>query len=417
MDLPRMVRGASQKGLDVLGTGDCFQPTWRAMLERTLVKEKGTYILDGMAFILQAEVEDAASVHHVILLPDFDAVDAIKATFAKHSTNIDHEWGGRPRVNLPPAEIVETCTAHGALAGPAHAFTPFKSAFRQGKFDGMRAAYGAREKDVHFLELGLSANSEYADRLSCLHRLTFMSNSDAHAPTPAAIGREFNRLEADAPSFEEIDIAIRRRDGRKFTANIGFNPRLGKYNVLFCKSCRRRMLVQISPIGEGDANITVDGDLIHVTIVSEGDRLSLLRRVDAGKVSCPACEKRGAIRLGVSERVELLADLPPGEHPAHRPPYHDMVPLLEILRAATGTASTGSKRVVRLYEAIIARLGVESSILLDSDARVDLAALARDAADARVLETAGSIIAAFKAGTVAFVPGGGGTFGQVRLDA
>ena len=71
------------------------------------------------------------------------------------------------------------------------------------------------------MELGLSANTDLADQLETLKDISFLSNSDAHSQDPRSLGREFNRLEIDNPSFEEILLALQRKDDRKIILNVG----------------------------------------------------------------------------------------------------------------------------------------------------------------------------------------------------
>ncbi|NMC07854.1 MAG: hypothetical protein GYA24_21770 [Candidatus Lokiarchaeota archaeon] len=427
MDLPHMLQGARQKGLQLVATGDCFQPDWLKHLKENLVPVKGGGFVHGdVHFILQTEIEDQESIHEILLFPSFDVLEAIKKRFKPASTNIDHEWGGRPRVNLSPEEIVEIVVDEGGMIGPAHAFTPFKSIFRQGKFDSLRAAYGNQARNVHFLELGLSANTDYADRISDLHRLTFMTNSDAHAPSPVSLGREFNTFLAEAPTFEEVELAITRKDGRKFTRNVGFDPRMGKYNVLFCKACRRRVLVERASAGDSLANLLGgdkhDAEFIHHVVISDAEHVAYLNKVNAGKVTCIACAKDGKksrIMLGVADRVRLLADLPEGKHPDHRARYLTIVSLVEMLRVAMGIASSGSKVLEQIYDALVDRFGTEIALLLDVDtSTIDVSELqGRAKKYPSLFKTLFEIIGAFRRNEITFKPGGGGTFGELVFGA
>jgi len=426
MDLPHMLHGAHQKGLQLVATGDCFQPDWLKHLKQNLVPVAGGGFMHGdVHFILQTEVEDKESVHQILLFPGFDALEAVKKRFKPASTNIDHEWGGRPRVNLSPEEIVEIVTDEGGLVGPAHAFTPFKSVFRQGKFDSLQAAYGSQARNVHFIELGLSANTDYADRIGDLHRLTFMTNSDAHAPSPVSLGREFNTFLAEAPTFEEVELAITRKDGRKFTRNVGFDPRMGKYNVLFCKACRRRVLVEPARAGNSSSLLggdKFDAEFIHHVAISDADHMNYIKKVSAGKVNCIACAKDGKksrIMLGVSDRVKLLADHQEGEHPAHRARYITIVSLVEMLRVAMGIASSGSKVLEAVYNATIEKFGTEINLLLSVDLKsADVSSLQDQVKKYPALfKTLLEIIGAFRRNEVTFRPGGGGTFGELVFGA
>jgi uncharacterized protein (TIGR00375 family) len=425
MNLPNIVHGAHQKGLQLVATGDCFQPDWLAYLKENLIPNNGSFTYDGVDFVLQTEVEDKESVHEVILFPSFDVVEAIKQRFKPASSNIDHEWGGRPRVNLSPEEIVEIVTEEGGLAGPAHAFTPFKSIFRQGKFSNLDEAYGAQAKNVYFLELGLSANTDYADRISNLHRLTFMTNSDAHSPTPTSLGREFNTFQAESTAFDELDQAIRRKNDRRFTRNVGFDPRMGKYNVLFCKACRRRVLLEPPREGEGTLNLlsapTYDDEFVHVLALSDTESMAYIRKVNEGKITCPACaaeKKKAKIFLGVSDRVRLLADLPENDHPSHRAEYKTIINLTEIIRVALGVGSSGSKVVSKAYNRLVDTYGPEIALELDRDlGTIDGTAIEKEIKRPGLVKTVAAIIESFREGKITFKPGGGGTFGELVFEA
>ncbi|GAG89499.1 unnamed protein product, partial [marine sediment metagenome] len=100
---------------------------------------------------------DKESIHHVVLFPGFESVKEIQIKLKPHSKNILDEWGGRPRVNLSPAEIIDMIDDSGGIGGPAHAFTPFKAIFRQNKFETLKGCYEDSVKKVYFIELGLSA--------------------------------------------------------------------------------------------------------------------------------------------------------------------------------------------------------------------------------------------------------------------
>ena len=99
---------------------------------------------------------------------------------------------------------------YGGVVGPAHAFTPFKSIFRQNKFENLKECYQGTLKKINFIELGLSANTELADRIESLKNISFLSNSDAHSQEVSSLGREFNRFLIEKPSFEEVLLALER---------------------------------------------------------------------------------------------------------------------------------------------------------------------------------------------------------------
>ena len=198
LNLDTMIETCKKKGLNILGTGDILQPEWLKYMEANLEKDKnGAFSYKGVNFVLQTEIEDVESVHEVVFFPNFDSVREVQKKLQPHSKNILGEWGGRPRVNLSPAEIVDVVTDSGGVIGPAHAFTPFKAIFRQNKFKTLEECYQDAVKKISFLELGLSANTDLADKMDCLKNITFLSNSDAHSEGPRALGREYNKFEIE----------------------------------------------------------------------------------------------------------------------------------------------------------------------------------------------------------------------------
>lgn len=89
-------------------------------------------------------------------------------------------------------------------------------------FRSLRECYQEKAEQIGFIELGLSADSDYADRISELAERTFLSNSDAHSPRTNKLAREFNQMEVEGCSFQEIALAIRREKGRRPRLNVGF---------------------------------------------------------------------------------------------------------------------------------------------------------------------------------------------------
>ncbi|MFX1308434.1 MAG: endonuclease Q family protein [Promethearchaeota archaeon] len=413
LNLDTIIDTCKKKGLNILGTGDVLQPDWLKYLEQKLDKDKDkAYCYKDVYFILQTEIEDQESVHEVIFFEDFDMVRNIRKKLIPHSKNILSEWGGRPRVNLSPAELADIVSDEGALIGPAHAFTPFKAIFRQNKFKTLEECYIDATKKISFIELGLSANTDLADRLECLQNVTFLSNSDAHSQDPRALGREFNRFDIDNPSYNEVLQAIQRKNGRKITLNVGLNPKLGKYYIMFCNKCRRRILFkerkkQVNTIFN-QYSIS-ENFVIYYSTAPLSSRLDYLEQVSKNKINCPACKeqynKNFKVKLGVSERIEKISTSIEPKHPNHRPPYVNAIPLIDIIRAVKNIKSTTSKTVLNDYNKIIQELGTEFEILLDiPNNKIE-----------EFNKNIALIIKALRNDEVEYTPGGGGTYGQINL--
>ena len=414
LNLDTMVETGKKKGLDILGTGDVLQPDWLKYLEKNLKKDSdGAFSYKNLYFILQTEIEDENSIHEVVFFPDFSTVKEVQKKIQPYSKNILGEWGGRPRVNLPSAELVDIITDFGAMIGPAHAFTPFRAIFRQNKYATLEQCYQDAAKKVKFLELGLSANTDLADKLDSLKNISFLSNSDAHSESPRSLGREFNKIKMENPSFDELTLALERKSQRKIELNVGLHPKLGKYYNMFCNKCRRRVLfVKSEKTRDSQFNeyiITED----FIKIASENPlhaRKEYINNVSKEKIVCPACKekinKNIKIKLGVSERIEVISTSIEPIHPKHRPPYINAVPLMDIIRAVKKIKSTSSVTVLKMYDKILNELGTEFEILIDKEIEEIK----------KIDETIATVIEAIRKNNVEYTPGGGGTYGQIQLE-
>lgn len=413
LKLDTMLETARLKGLDLLGTGDILQPDWLKYMEKNLEKNNDIYSYKELSFILQSEIEDKESIHHVVYFPDFESVREVQKNLEPHSKNITNEWGGRPRVNLSPPELVDIISDSNAIVGPAHAFTPFRAIFRQNKFKSLEECYQDSYKKVLFLELGLSANTDLADRIEDLHNISFLSNSDAHSQSPRSLGREFNKILMDAPNFEEFLLALKRKDGRKIILNVGLHPKLGKYYKMFCGKCRRRILFKKTkkniPMSFSQYSVT-ESFIIFFENNPKTAQENYITQVAKNKIICPACkEKYGKnykVKLGVSERVDTISTFKSSKHPDHRPNYINAIPLYDIGRAVKGIKSTSSKTVDRLYNKLINDLGPEFEILIEKPIN-DIK---------KINNKIASVIKAFRNNEIEYVPGGGGTYGGIKFN-
>ncbi len=368
MTLEALALHSKKKGIDLLGTGDCLHPTWLSEIKRMEKVDEGTFELNGMRFVLMDEIEDTHRVHHVIIFPSVSAAEDMYERLKFKSNNIDDD--GRPHVFMEGWDIAEIAKDVDALIGPAHAFTPWTSMYKA--HDSLKDCYGDMADYISFLELGLSADSDYADRISELHRLTFLTNSDAHSPYPFRLAREFNRFEMEDATFEELRMAILRRKGRKAVLNVGMPPEEGKYNETACSSCYH-----------------------HFT----------LEEAKGHRWKCPFCG--GRIKKGVKDRVEELADLKEPEHPEHRPLYIRLIPLAEIISMAFGTSSPMTKKVQREWEHLIGIFGNEVNVLVDAPLNEVKKAASPEVGDA---------VERFRTGRIHLIPGGGGEYGKISLD-
>jgi uncharacterized protein (TIGR00375 family) len=395
MTIPRLAQGAKEKGLQLIGTGDATQPQWLKHLQTNLTQGEGVYSFDTVSFIPTVEIEDSESIHHLVLLPDFEAVEYLRTAIRSYSPNMDNEWGGRPRVNIGGADIAGFVRDVGGLVGPAHAFTPFRSIFRENRHTCLKTCYGDETKNIHFIELGLSADSEIADCMPELRNLTYITCSDAHSPGSNKLGREFTRFEMQAPTFVELEYALKRERGRKSVLNIGLDPRLGKYYLSFCSKCRRTLIVQ-----DGDGEPSFDELNIYIHCNNDADRERLIHDIHLRKVRCPFDGR--LLRLGVRDRAAAIGE-GISRSPDHRPHYLHIAPLLDIITLALEIKSSSSKIAGRLYNKMRTELGSETSILTS----IPIENIQQ------INNRVAQLIQTYRDGSACYQAGGGGRYGKL----
>ena len=364
MELPTIAREASKKGMKLLGTADCTHPKWLDEIKKVSISNEEIRIED-IYFIPTTEIEDNKRVHHLLILPSISKAEELAERIAPFG---NLEADGRPNVRLDGSEIAEIAKDIGALIGPCHAFTPWTALY--GYHDNLQSCYGDMAGYISFLELGLSADSDYADRIEELHRLTFLSNSDAHSPSINKLAREFTQFEVPEITFDGLKKAILREQGYRATLNVGFFPEEGKYNLSACIKCFTQY--------------------------------SMPEAVE-NKWSCPICG--GIIKKGVLDRINELADFKEPRHPDHRPPYLHLIPLAEIIQMALDHASVQTKGVKTAWNTLVERFGNEVEALIYSEPE------ALKIVDDRIV----SAILAFRKGNIIIHPGGGGQYGWLEL--
>lgn len=366
MNIESISLKAPLKGIQVLATGDCLHSGWIREIKQCSVVDEGTFEFNGTRFILSTEIEGLHRVHHLVYFPSFSAVEDFKERIKPKSKNLESD--GRPNVDMSGEEVAELTRDVDALIGPAHAFTPWTAMYAY--YDSLKECYGDLADYVSFVELGLSADSDFADKIQELHRLTFLTNSDCHSPHPVRLAREFNRFEVNDATFDEIKKAIIRTGENKLVLNVGLPPQEGKYHESACSSC-----------------------YTHYT----------LEEAQRRRWKC-SCGKR--IKKGVKDRINERANFKGLIHPDHRPLYIHLIPLTEIITKAVGQHNPFTQTVTKRWNELISVFGSEINVLLD----VNIDNIARVTAPA-ITEA----IQAFRENKVIIQPGGGGQYGTIEL--
>lgn len=388
MSPERLWRWAQLKGITVLGTGDFTHPLWfKELKEKLEPAGNGLYRLRksvpvepvfpscqaDVFFMLSAEIsciyrknDRTRKVHALVLAPDFDAAYRINIELSKIG-NLSSD--GRPILGLDAKNLLRIVldVAPDAMLVPAHVWTPHFSVFgSESGFDSLEECFEELTPHIHAIETGLSSDPLMNWRISSLDRLTLISNSDCHSASK--IGREATVFET-AVSYDAIMAALRTKKG--YAGTIEFFPEEGKYHIDGHRACS----VSLTP--------------------KETIRYNYL---------CPMCGK--PVTVGVSHRVEKLADRAENYRPKHAAPFRSLIPLQELVAEAIG-AGVATKKVQAAYFGLLETSGNELSVLQD----VPIEAIRAIVSEQKIADA----IDAMRRGQVHIAPGYDGEYGKIRI--
>lgn len=344
-DLENLAWWAARKGISVIGTGDFTHPAWFEEIQNKLVPaEPGLFRLlpelekDVLArlppscrrevrFLLSVEIstiykrdDRTRKVHHLIYMPDLDSAEKFNSTLDAIG-NIKSD--GRPILGLDSRHLLEITLQNNGYLVPAHVWTPWFAVLgSQSGFDAIDDCYVDLASHIFAVETGLSSDPEMNWRVSSLDRFQLVSNSDAHSPP--ALGREATVLNCDMDYFA-IKRALETGDG--LIGTLEFFPEEGKYHLDGHRKCG---------------------------VVWEPPETQRRHGI------CEVCGK--PVTVGVSHRVEVLADRAPGQRRPNSMEFTSLVALPEIMSEVLGVGPK-SKRVTREVTQLSERLGPELDIL------------------------------------------------------
>ncbi len=384
VNIKEIARFARMKGLSLVGTGDFTHPEWIRELQEDIVEIPNTGFFkpvksaNATFFLITGEVStvfmfrgETKKVHHVILTPNLETAAQVNNRLAYYG---DLSVDGRPTFEMAAPLLVEevmAVSAHNEVI-PAHAWTPWFSLFGAfSGFDKIEDCYQDMTKHIHALETGLSSDPSMNWRLSVLDKFTLVSNSDSHSCWPWRIGREANVFDLEQLTYDNVLGAIRGKDSQRFKLTIETDPAYGKYHWTGHRNCG----VSLPP---------------HEALKYEN--------------LCPVCRKK--LTKGVEQRVEELADRPPGFEPQNAIGYMRLLPLSDIIATVLGASSPSVKDVWRIYNRLIARFDNEYAVLID----VPLEELSK-MADLEIAEA----IVRVRQGKAQVTPGYDGVYGQLNL--
>jgi uncharacterized protein (TIGR00375 family) len=380
MELATIARWCKIKGIKLVATGDFTHPLYfteiKALLEPVA---DGIYRLkegeQETHFILCTEVSNIFSqgeqtnrrTHTLIFAPSFEVVERINITLGRLG-NVGSD--GRPIFGFPAKDLVKMILdiSDQCILVPAHAWTPWFSVFGANSgFNSIEECFEEQAKNIYAIETGLSSDPEMNWRLSCLDRITLISNSDAHSPSK--LGREANAF-ACALDYREITRCITEKDPGGLLFTVEFFPEEGKYHYDGHRNC-------------------------HILYTPQESK--------AHNNICPVCGRQ--LTVGVMHRVEELADRKEGFVPQQAIPSIHLIPLEEIIAAALG-AGTNTKGVQGEYMRMVEQAGSEFAILIDLPSEE-----IKKIATPKIYEG----IMLVRQGKLKIVPGYDGVYGQINI--
>lgn len=356
---------AERKGINVVGIIDCASPYVIEDIENFLktgdayeLKDGGIIYKDKVCILLGSEVETSekgrngkcGAAHNICFFPHLEDIKGFSNEMSTHIKNITLST---QRSNVSGYELIDIVEKYNGILIPAHIFTPFKSYYGNCT-DRLENIFKEKYNKIFAVELGLSSDTFLADEISELETKTFVTNSDAHSLPK--IAREYNKMEVEDISFNEVVKALKNEDGRRVIANYGLDPKLGKYHRTYCDEC----------------NSTIE------------TREPILE--------CPKCGSK-KVTFGVFDRIELIKDKKQTKSPKNRPPYIYQIPLGFI-------PGVGGKTI----EKLINNFETEMNILHK---------LSKDDIEAIVGEKVANNIEKARTGNAKVQSGGGGNYGKI----
>ncbi|MBW1615383.1 MAG: UvrD-helicase domain-containing protein [Deltaproteobacteria bacterium] len=392
LDLENLYISASQKGIDIVGTGDFTHPGWFAEIEEKLIydenglltlredikKECDIYIPQNckrdVKFILTSEISSiykkngkTRKNHNLIFAKDLTQAKEINRRLDKIG-NIKSD--GRPILGLDAKNLLEIILEVGKenFLVPAHIWTPWFSLFgSKSGFDSIEECFEDMTEHIFALETGLSSDPAMNRLVSDLDKYTLISNSDAHSP--GKLGREANLFDTEK-TYQKIKEAMKSGDKKKFLGTLEFFPEEGKYHFDGHRKC---------------------GVSLHPNDTKRGDCL------------CPVC---GApLTLGVLHRVNDLADITEQRDISEFPSYRCIIPLINIISEIVQVGA-GSKKVISTYNKAIETLGDEFSILN---------ALTKEDIEKANIPLLADAIEKVRNNKVILIPGYDGEYGRIKI--
>lgn len=169
MTLPEIEKTARQKGISVMGTGDCFHPVWMGWIE-SMEEDPDTGLLyreaNGVQFIPTVEVsceKGRKKMHMLLFFPDMQMVHKIRMRLEKYG-NLDKD--GRPTLKMLPGELMDAVKSKfdDVIVVAAHILTPHTGIL--GDRNHYESIYEVMDVLPDAIETGLSCYDDKTEMLT-----------------------------------------------------------------------------------------------------------------------------------------------------------------------------------------------------------------------------------------------------------
>lgn len=391
LNIPNLVEWAKLKGINLMGTGDFLHPLWLSELKNVLTEDGSGFLRypkdPSVKFLLTVEIASMYShvgkgrrIHNLVFLPDFESADKFQKALLTRRATLASD--GRPIVGISSKDLLNMAMDANdkAIFIPAHVWTPWFGIFgSESGYDSLDECFEDMTGYIYGVETGLSSDPAMNWRIKELDNRSIVSFSDAHSLPN--LGREATVLGGDlSEGYTGLFEAFKNQ---KIAGTIEFYPEEGKYHYTGHRNCS----VKYSP----------------EDTKSKG-------------VVCPVCGR--GLTVGVMERVESLASrgedilqmtndkgVIKSKTQPGRAGYRKLVPLLQIIAEAFGTAPT-TQKVLSEYKKLTSSLGSEIKILT----KVDIEEIAK-VSGSKIAEG----IKKVRQGDLVIDPGYDGVYGVVKI--
>ncbi len=213
--------------------------------------------------------------HNVCFFPFLKDIKKFSSIMSNYINNITLST---QKTNISAYKLLDIVKECNGILVPAHIFTPHKS-FYGNVSDSLKDVFKDKFEEIKAVELGLSADSVMASKISELDDKIFLTNSDAHSLPK--IAREYNELELEDISFNSIKKMFNKTKDESgkinnyVVKNYGLDPKLGKYHRTYCDNCNSISKIKDEKCSKCSSNKVTKGVYDRILEIEDKTSISL----------------------------------------------------------------------------------------------------------------------------------------------